>query len=59
MRRGREFINGIRSDNCPQNLIALPKRGHNYALRLQAQQKRIRRLEAEVKGLKVQQVKSL
>ncbi|GAI59135.1 unnamed protein product [marine sediment metagenome] len=49
-------INGKRSDNRPANLLGLPKKSHNYALRLQAQQKRIRQLESEVKKLKTQRV---
>lgn len=49
-------INGKRSDNRPENLLGLPKKSHNYALRLQAQQKRIRQLESEVKKLKTQRV---
>jgi len=41
-------LNGIRSDNRPENLIALPKKGekgHHGYLVMQAQQERIRELE--------------
>ncbi len=41
-------INGIRDDNRHENLLGLPKREHHYALQMQAQQKRIRELEAEL-----------
>ncbi len=38
-------INGIKSDNRPKNLIAMPKRKHNSWMYIQALQARIRELE--------------
>ena len=52
-------INGIRNDNRPENLLGLPKYNHHYALKMQAQQGRIRKLEAEIKKLKSQPVMAL
>ncbi len=52
-------INGIRDDNRPENLLGLPKRNHHYALKMQAQQKRIRELESEIRKLKSQTVMSI
>ena len=47
-------INGIRDDNRPENLLAVPKSNHHYALLLQGLRAHIRRLEAENKRLKLQ-----
>jgi len=41
-------LNGIKHDNRPQNLIALPTSQHHYALYFQSLKKRIRDLEAEL-----------
>lgn len=41
-------LNGVKTDNRPENLVAIPKRGekrHHGYLVMQAQQKRIRELE--------------
>lgn len=42
-------INGVKSDNRPENLIALPSRKHSLVLEVKA--KRIRELEAKIKLL--------
>ena len=47
-------INGIRDDNRPENLLALPRKNHHYALFLQGLQKRIRELEAQVQKLRAE-----
>lgn len=47
-------INGIRSDNRPENLLAMPKKSHHAELVMQALKKRIRLLEAENLKLKSQ-----
>jgi len=47
-------INGRKKDNHPQNLMAMPRKSHHYALLLQASRKRIRELEAELNGYKSQ-----
>lgn len=44
-------LNGIKSDNRPSNLLALPRKGHNYALVLQAVQEKLRGKEIECKLL--------
>ena len=44
-------INGIRDDNRPKNLLAMPKKNHNMHLVNQTLQKRIRELEIENKLL--------
>lgn len=44
-------LNGIKIDNRPRNLIALPKGKHHYAMYLQGLKLRIRELEAENKLL--------
>ncbi|MCJ7828256.1 MAG: HNH endonuclease [Dehalococcoidia bacterium] len=41
-------LNGIRHDNRPQNLIALPRKKHHGNLIHQALKKRIRNLEAQI-----------
>lgn len=45
-------LNGIRKDNRPVNLFALPKRSHHGYLVSQAERKRIRELELEISKLK-------
>jgi len=47
-------INGIRDDNRPLNLMGMPKRNHNYALRMQGMQKRIRELENHLRQISSQ-----
>lgn len=49
-------INGRKKDNHPQNLMAMPRKSHHYALLLQACRKRIRELEAELNGYKSQRI---
>jgi len=46
-------LNGIRHDNRLSNLMALSRSKHHFALHLQALQKRIRDLEAEVSQQKL------
>lgn len=41
-------LNGIRTDNHPKNLIAMPRKGHNRYLVLKAVQKRLRELEGRL-----------
>lgn len=41
-------LNGIRNDNRPQNLMAMPKRSHHWHLVQYEYQKRIRDLEIEL-----------
>jgi len=45
-------LNGIRNDNRKENLMAMPRKNHHYALLLQSLRKRIRDLEGELKGIK-------
>ena len=47
-------LNGIRNDNRPLNLMGMPKGNHHYALRIQAIQKRIRELEANLRQISSQ-----
>lgn len=47
-------LNGIKSDNRPKNLFAVPRKSHHYALLLQGLRKRIRKLEAEIRRLRAQ-----
>lgn len=47
-------INGIRSDNRPENLLAMPKRNHSPALNIKQIQSRLRQVEAELRRLKAQ-----
>jgi len=47
-------INGVRSDNRPNNLLAVPKAHHSPALRVKEVQKRLRVVEAELKRVKTQ-----
>jgi len=49
-------LNGIRKDNRPENLFALPRRSHHGYLVSQAERKRIRALESELKAIKAQGV---
>jgi len=49
-------INGRKNDNRPQNLMAMPRKSHHYALLLQATRKRIKVLEAELNGYKSQRI---
>jgi len=49
-------INGCKNDNRPQNLMAMPRKSHHYALLLQATRKRIRELEAELNRYKSQMI---
>ena len=42
-------INGIKDDNRPENLMAMPKRGHLSDLLLRSAQARIKELEEELK----------
>lgn len=44
-------LNGIKDDNRPRNLLALPRKGHHTELVNQALKLRIRELEQEVKLL--------
>lgn len=44
-------LNGIKDDNRPRNLIALPKGEHHFAMHMEALKQRIRELEAENKLL--------
>ena len=44
-------INGIKDDNRPRNLVALPRGKHHSGLMVNALKQRIRELEAEVKLL--------
>ena len=44
-------LNGIKDDNRPQNLFAMPKRKHTIVFHLEALQHRIRELEIENKLL--------
>ena len=44
-------LNGIKDDNRPRNLLALPRSGHHNQLVAQALKQRIRELETEVKLL--------
>ncbi len=44
-------LNGIKNDNRPRNLFAMPKRGHTQALHFDALKQHVRELEAEVKLL--------
>lgn len=41
-------LNGIKDDNRPKNLLALPRRGHSPGLTVKEVQKRLRELEAEL-----------
>lgn len=43
-------LNGIKDDNRPENLVALPKNKHHYALLLQGLQKRIQELESKIQS---------
>lgn len=45
-------INGIKDDNRPKNLLAMPRRGHSPTLLVKEVQKRLREAEAELVGLK-------
>ena len=45
-------LNGVKDDNRPSNLMALPSKDHHSYLISQTQQKRIRKLEAEITLLK-------
>lgn len=40
-------LNGIKHDNCPLNLLAMPKQNHHSAYLIQALRRRIRELEAK------------
>lgn len=44
-------LNGVKDDNRPRNLVAMPKGEHHYAMHLESIKARIRELEAEVKLL--------
>jgi len=44
-------LNGIKDDNRPRNLVAMPKGKHSFALHLEALKQRIRELEVENKLL--------
>lgn len=44
-------LNGVKTDNHPRNLLAMPRKGHHDELVNQALKQRIRELEAEVKLL--------
>ena len=48
-------LNGVKEDNRPINLVALPRRNHHGNLLLQATRKRVRELEARIKTLETQQ----
>lgn len=48
-------INGVRDDNRPENLMAMPLKCHQSELKLKAGQRRIRYLEAKLKGVQAQQ----
>lgn len=41
-------LNGIKNDNRAENLLAIPKRSHHYALLLKGLRRRIRNLEAQL-----------
>lgn len=47
-------LNGNRHDNRPENLLAMPRKSHHYALLLQGLRKRIRQLEATLAQIKAQ-----
>jgi len=47
-------INGIKNDNRPENLAGMPAKNHHGFLVEQVLKKRIRELEAELKGIKSQ-----
>lgn len=44
-------LNGIKNDNRPENLVALPKKRHGLVTQLEPYKTRIRTLEAKVKLL--------
>jgi len=48
-------INGKRDDNRPENLMAMPGKNHKQNLVLEATQKRVRELEAQIRAMKAQQ----
>jgi hypothetical protein len=48
-------LNGIKTDNRPENLSAMPRKSHHYALLLNALRKRIRALEGELNRIKIQE----
>lgn len=41
-------INGIKGDNRPKNLLAMPRQGHSPSLTVKEVQKRLREVEAEL-----------
>lgn len=45
-------INGIRTDNRPRNLLAMPKKNHSPALTTKEVQKRLREIEIENRQLR-------
>lgn len=47
-------INGKKDDNRPKNLFALPRKSHRINLQLEATQKRVRAVEAEIRKLRAQ-----
>jgi len=47
-------LNGIRTDNRPENLLALPKRKHSPMLNVKEVQRRLRQVENELRRIKSQ-----
>lgn len=43
-------LNGIKNDNRPENLLAIPQRQHSSWLVMKAQAERIKELEQQIKG---------
>ncbi len=49
-------INGIKSDNKPQNLYAMPRKNHSTSLLMKEIQTRLRQVENELRVIKAQGV---
>ena len=49
-------LNGRKTDNRSENLLAIPRKSHHYALLLEAVRKRVRILENELKAVRSQGV---
>jgi len=47
-------LNGIKTDNRPVNLLAMPKKSHHSYLMIQALKRRLHQLEAELQQYKAQ-----
>lgn len=43
-------LNGIKADNRPKNLMAMPPKRHNVRLQFEPYEKRIRELEGQLNG---------